>query len=203
MDMMIWAVGAAAAAALLLIAAMHFLPARVRIVIDTPTSTARAEMRPLWGVLPTVYARALPQTGVGKPLAVFSDVMRIGPALMTPGLSDAVYEAIKGLYALKPKLVDLRLALNLGDPAQNLVVQTGAQAAMALAPASLRERVAIGKCEAPGAEFSLQAELTAPPARILAIRDRFRNSRAGREFQVRMKRKPRPVKRPIREVRAT
>ena len=201
-DMIAW--GAALAVGAIFIAlAMYVLPARTRIVIDTPTSTARAEMRPLWGLLPVMYARSLPQTGVGEPLAVFNDVARIGPALMTPGLADAVYDAIARLFALHPREARISLGLNLADPAQNVVVQTAAQAALAMAPASLRERVAISKCEAPGAEVSMQFEVIASPARVLSIRDRFRRSRAGREFQRRLKRKPKPAKRPIREVRAS
>jgi len=201
MDVAIWATAALGCFAVLA-AAIFFLPARTRILIDTPTSTARAEMGLLWGVLPVAYARSLPQTSVSEPLAVFNDVARIGPALMTPGLSDAAYQAISAIYALKPRVAHISLALNLADPAQNLVVQTASQAAIAMAPASLRERVSIGKCDAPGAELSMQFELTASPSRILAIRDRFRNSRAGREFQRRLKRKPKPAKRPVREVRA-
>jgi hypothetical protein len=201
MDIAVWA-GLLVGAVALLAAAIYYLPARIRIVVDTPTSTARAEMRPLWGLFPTLYARSLPQTGVSEPLAVFNDVARIGQALMTPGLLDVAYEAITSLFALKPREALVSLGLNLTDPAQNVVVHTAAQAAMAMAPASLRERVTISRCEAPGAEVSMRFEVTASPARILAIRDRFRHSRAGREFQRRLKRKPKPVKRPVREVRA-
>lgn len=202
MDLLFWA-AMAAGGALLLAAAMHYLPARARIVIDTQTSTARIEMRPLWGLLPTTYARSLPQRGVSEPLAVFNDVDRIGPALMTPGLSEAAFEALNSLHALGMREGQVRLGLNLADAAQNRVVQTAAEGVLALAPAQLRACVQIGACEAPGAEVSVQAAVTASPARVLAIRDRFRTSRAGREFQKRLKRKPKPQKRPVREVRTS
>lgn len=197
---MVWLI-AAGAAAIVIAAAIHYLPARTRVVIDTPTSTARIEMRPLWGLLPTMFARSLPQTGVSQPLAVFNDVDRIGPALMTPGLSDAAYEAVSSLYALGMREGRLHLGLNLADAAQNRVVQTAAEAAMAMAPPQLRERIEIGACATPGAEVSMQFAVTASPSRILAIRDRFSSSRAGREFQKRLKQKPKSVKRPVREVR--
>jgi hypothetical protein len=103
---------------------------------------------------------------------------------------------------MQPSEARVQVGLNLADAAQNRVVQTAAEAAMAMAPASLRQRVEIGACEAPGAEVSMQFTVVASPARLIAIRDRFRSSRAGREFQERLKRKPKPVKRPVREVRA-
>ncbi|MGQ0531269.1 MAG: hypothetical protein ACT4OF_01085 [Caulobacteraceae bacterium] len=202
MDFMTWAI-VGAAAAILIPLACYFLPANTTIVIDTPTSTARAEMRLFWGLGPAIIARALPKRDNGTPLARFDDAARIGHALMTPSIADAAYAAIKDLYDLKPRVVRLQLGVNLGDNAQNVVVQTAVQAALAAAPASLRERAAIAKREAPGAELSAQFELDASPARLSAIYARFRGSRAVQEFRRRLNRKQKPGKKGAREVRVS
>jgi hypothetical protein len=181
----------------------YFMPANTRIVIDTPTSTARAEMRLLWGLGPTITARALPKQANGNPLALFNDAARVGHAMMTPGIADAAYAAIKSLYDLGPRVVRVELGVNLGDSAQNLVVQTGAQAALAAAPASLRERVTISRCEPAGAELSAQFELDASPAQLRAVYGQFRRSRAVREFRRRLMRKQKPAKKDAREVRVS
>jgi hypothetical protein len=183
--------------------ALYFLPANTKIVIDTPTSTARAEMRLLWGLGPAVIKRALPKKANGSPFAPFNDAVRIGHAMMTPGIADAAYTAIKGLYDLKPRVAQLTLGVNLGDNAQNLVVQTAAQAAMAAAPAALRGRVAIAKSEAPGVELSASFDLDASPAQLSAIYALFRQSRAAQEFRRRLNRKQKPGKKGAREVRVS
>lgn len=201
-DFMTWAI-AGGAAVVLIPLAMYFLPAQTKIFIDTPTSTARAEMRLLWGMGPVVIARALPKNVQGNPLAFFNDVVRIGNALMTPGITDAAYWAVKSLYDLKPRTVRLTLSLDLGNASQNLVVQTGAQAALAVAPAALRERIVIQKATAPGAELSGDFELSVSPAQLNSIYSRFKNSRAAQEFRRRLKRKPKPEKKPTREVRVS
>lgn len=197
---MIWAI-AAGAAAVLIPLALYFLPAQTKIIIDTPTSTARAEMRLLWGFGPAVIARAIPPKGHGTPLAVFNDAVRIGHALMTPGIADAAGVALRSIYEMSPRKAQLRLAFNIGDNAQNLVVQTGAQAALALAPAALRDRVSIIRIDAPGAELSGDFELVASPAKLSAIYKRFKNTRAAQEFRRRLKKKPKIDKRTGREVR--
>src|SRR5688572_23549370 len=140
-DLYVWI--AAGAVAVLIPVAIYFLPAKTRIVIDTPTSTARAEMRPLWGMGAAMITRALPKKHHGSPLASFGDVRRIGHALMTPGIAEAVYAALKSINDLKPRVARLDLRLNLGDNSQTRVVQTAAQAVLAIAPAAFRERVHI------------------------------------------------------------
>jgi hypothetical protein len=198
MDVLFWIAGGA----LLVVLALVFAPARAKILIDTPTSTARAEIRLFWGLGPVVLARALPRAATGTPLAVFSDAARIGHALMTPSLADAAYIALRRLFALKPAVSRLELGVNLGDNAQNLVVQTAAQAALAAAPAALRDSVRLYKCEAAGAELIGEFKLTAPPLALASIYGDFKSSRPAREFRRRLKSKPKPIKKPPREVRA-
>lgn len=199
---MIWVI-AGGVAVLAIALGCYFLPAKTTIVVDTPTSTARAEMRLLWGLGPSVIARALPRTGNGNPLTFFNDAARVGNALMTPGIADAVYGAVRSLYDLKPRVTRVAFGMNLGDNAQNLVVQTAAQAAFAVAPAALRERVAITKSETPGAELAAQFELDASPAQLNTIYGRLKSSRAAREFRRRLARKPKPPKKGPGEVRVT
>ena len=188
MDFAVWA-GVGAAAALLIPLAMYLLPARTKIVVDTPTSTARAEMRLLWGLGPPIIARALPKQGNGSPLAFFNDAVRIAHALMTPRIADEAVAVVRELYEHEPRVAQVRFGLNLGDPSKNLVVQTGTQAALALLPAALRQRVEIYKCDAPGAELHGQFELDASPAKLNSIYGRFRSSRAVREFRRRLTKK--------------
>jgi hypothetical protein len=201
-EMWVWA---AAAGGIIVLAPLgaFLLPARTRIIVDTGGTTARAEMRTLFGMGPTMFARALPQEDAGNPLPVFGDTARISQALMTPGIADAAYEAVRQLFALGPKLARIELLLNLGDPAQNRVVETAVQAPLAVAPAAIRNAVTIGKCEAPGAELRATFELDAPPAALHSIYAKFKGAPAVREFRRRLKRKPKQVKRPIREVRAS
>jgi hypothetical protein len=202
MDFAIW-LGVGAATALLIPVALYFLPAKTQIFVDTPTSTARAEMRLLWGFGPSVIARALPKQGNGNPLTLFSDGVRIGHALMTPGIADAAFSAIRSLYDLKARVAQVTLGVNLADPSKNLVVQTAAQAAIAAAPAALRERVTIRKSDGVGAELSGQFDLDASPAQLNAIYTRFRTSRAAREFRRRLKRKLKADKKGPSEVRVS
>lgn len=202
MDLTTWAI-AGVAAAILLPLACYVLPARTKIIVDTPTSTARAEMRLLWGLGPVSIARALPKQENGSPLAVFNDVGRIAHALMTPGIADAAYGGLRSLYELKPRVMRVAVGVNLGDNAQNLVVQTAVQAALAAAPAALRERVSVSKSEAPGAELSCDIELNASPAQLSAIWGRFRRSRAVQEFRRRLTKKQKHGKKNAREVRVS
>jgi len=201
-DFTIWMI-AGAAAAVLIPLACYFMPAQTKIIIDTPTSTARAEMRLLWGLGPVSIARALPKREHGSPLAVFNDSVRIGHALMTPGIADAAYAAIHSLNNLKPRLVQLTLGVNLGDAARDRVVQTAVQAALAAAPAALRERVTVVRTEAPGAELSGEIKLSASPAQLSAIWGRFRGSRAAQEFRRRLTKKQKQGKKNAREVRVS
>jgi len=200
-DFLIWA-GAALALSAVALAALWLAPAKTAILVDTAGSTARAEMRLLWGLGPKATARALPRRAGGNPLAVFNDAPRIGHALMTPGIAEAAYEALRRLFTLKPRLARVSLALNLADSSQNLVVQTAVQAALAAAPAALRECVSISRCEAPGAEVSAAFELYAAPAELARIWRQFKSARSVREFRRRLKRAPRPSKRAPKEVRA-
>ena len=158
----------------------------------------RADMKTFWGVGPRRTWRLLPQALAGNPLPPFNEPAHIGYALMTPGVADATYAAIQRLAALKPRAAKFTLALNLHDPAQNRVVQTAVQAALATAPASMREMVAIASCEAPGAEISARFEVDVSPARLKAIYRRLAGSRAAR-----LKRKPKHAKRAPREVQAS
>lgn len=201
MDIVIWA---ALAVGLVVIAGLTLLlaPARTTILIDTATSTARVEQKLLWGAGPLTYKRILPQADQGVPMAVFYEPSHIGAALMTPGLADATYRAVQGLFALKPSLARFELLTNLPDPAQTRVIDTAAHAAIAVAPAAVREAVVIGKCDTPGAEVHAKFELMATPGQINAIYNNLKESRSGREFRKRLKKKPKPQKRPVREVRA-
>ena len=61
MFVLFWIAGGVVLAVL----ALLFAPARTKILIDTPTSTARAEMHLLWGLGPLVFARALPAAAAG------------------------------------------------------------------------------------------------------------------------------------------
>lgn len=202
MDWMMWA-ALAGAGAVLIGVALWMAPARTTIVIDTAASTARADLKLLWGLGPSLTSRALPKASVGNPLALFNDARRIGYALMTPGIADATYVALRRLFALKPKVGRFDLALNLLDSAQNLVVQTAGQAALASAPAAIRENVGLSKCDAPGAEVTAKFEVSASPMQLAAIYGQFRNSRPAREFRRRLKRKPKTEKKPPREVRTS
>ena len=199
MSMLFWIAGGALLVAVALLAA----PARCKILVDTPTSTARAELRLLWGLGPLVFARALPQAAAGAPLAAFNDTLRIAHALMTPALADAACEAVRRLYRLKPAVTRLELGLNLGDSAKNLVVQTAAQAALTAAPAGLRDRVRLYKCEAPGAELIVEVKLIASPLELASIYGDFKSSRPAREFRRRLKRAPKPNRKAARQLRAT
>ncbi len=192
-ELYIWI--AVAAAAVFIPAGIYFLPAKTRIVIDTPTSTARAEIRPLWGMGAAMISRALPRKDHGAPLASFGDVRRIGHALMTPGIAEAVYTALKRLNDLKPSVARLDLRLNLGDHSQTRVVQTAVQAVLAIAPAPLRQNVTISQAESPGAELSGEFELHASPAQLSAIYGKLRGARAVQEFRRRLNRKIKPDKR--------
>jgi hypothetical protein len=161
-DLYVWS--AAGALAVLIPLAIYFLPAKTRILIDTPTSTARAEVRPIWGLGAAMITRALPKKAHGHPLESFADVRRIGHALMTPGIVDAAYATLRSLYDLKPRVAKLDLRMNLADAAHARVVQTAAQAALAMAPAPLRSCVTISSSENTGAELSAEFELHASPA---------------------------------------
>jgi hypothetical protein len=200
-DIYVWI--AAAAVAVLIPAAIYFLPAKTRIVIDTPTSTARAEMRPLWGLGAALITRILPKSAHGSPLASFNDVKRIGHALMTPGIAEAAYAAVKSIYDLKPKVVKLDLRLNLGDGAQTRVVQTAAQAALAVAPVALRQSITVTQAESPGAEVSGEFDVNASPAQLSAIYNRLRSARAVQEFRRRLNKKSKGGKKPPADVQVS
>jgi hypothetical protein len=202
MDIWMW-VAIAAGLGLLGAALCYFAPARTTIVIDTGASTARADMRLLGGLGPTMSSWALPASEAGNPLAIFSDTARISHALITPGLADTASHAVHSLFQNKVRLARLELGLNFADTARSLVVQTAVAAAFATAPAHIRDVIVVTKCEPPGAELRGRIEVDASPARLSSIWSRFRNSRPVREFRKRLKRKPKPEKRPVREVRAS
>ena len=199
MDLVIWI----AAGAVLLALALYLAPARAAIIVDTPASIARAELRLLWGLTPAVLVRALPREAAGHPLAPFNDAPRIGHALMTPSLADAAHDAVRRLFLFAPRAARVELGLNLADSAQNRVVETAAQAAMAASPAALRDSVRFYKCEPPGAELIVRFDLTASPQQLSAIYSDFCASRPVREFRRRLRSKPKPAKKPVREVRAS
>lgn len=193
-----------AAAAVIAVAAFVLMaPARAAILIDTTASTARADIWPVWGIFPRHSVRVLPRHGAGSPLAVFNDPERISQALMTPGIADAAYEAVRRLFALHPRVARLALLTNFADPAQTRVVQTAAQAALAAAPAQIREAVQLSHCETPGAELTAKFELMASPMALWSIWSDLKKSRAAKEFRRRLRKKPKPAKRPVREVRAS
>lgn len=200
-DIALWAL-AAGALVLAVVGALFYAPAKTSILVDTAGSTARAEMRLLWGMGPKITARALPRESGGTPLALFNDAARIGHALMTPGIADAGFELVRRLHQLNPRALRAELAVNLPDTAQNTVVQTAVQAAIASAPTALRDAISVRKCEPPGAELTASAELLASPMQLRSIWNAFKNSRSTREFRKRLKRKPKPQKKAPREVRA-
>ena len=193
MDLLVWA--PALAAAVLIPLAIYFLPAKTRIIIDTPTSTARAEVRPLWGLGAALITRVLPKKLHGSPLPSFSDAKRVGHALITPGIIDVAYEAAKSLADLKPRIAKLELRLNLADTSRTRVVQTAVQAVLAVAPAALRQNVIVSQSEELGAQLSGEFELSASPAQLSAIYSRLKNSRATQEFRRRLNKKTKPDKR--------
>lgn len=201
-NLVVWAL-AAGGVLILAACALLYAPAKTSILIDTAGSTARAEMQTLWGFGPKFVGRALPVERAGEPLALFNDPVRIGHALMTPGIAEAAYAALRELYELRPRVVRVDLRINLADSAQSRVVQTAVQAALAAAPAALRERVRLESCEAPGAEITAAFELYASPVQIRSIWNGFKTSRSAREFAKRLKRKPKPQKKAPKEVRAT
>lgn len=186
---------AAGALAILIPAAIYFLPAKTRILIDTPTSTARAEVRPLWGFGAALITRALPKKTHGTPLPSFGDVGRVGHALITPGIVDVAYTAAKSLLDMKPKVAKLELRLNLADTARTRVVQTAVQAVLATAPAALRQSVVVSQLETPGAELSAEFQVMASPAKLSGIYKRFKNARATQEFRRRLTKKSKRDKR--------
>jgi hypothetical protein len=200
-ELIVWALAAAGVLAAVLLALLY-APAKASILVDTAGSTARAEMRTLWGLGPKLTGRALPREAGGNPLALFNDPVRIGYALMTPGIAEAAFEAVRRIYELKPTITRIAVGVNLADTAQNTVVQTAVQAAIASAQAALRERVQVHKCEAPGAEIAAGFELYASPMQINSIWNELKNSRSAREFRKRLKRKPKPQKKAPKEVRA-
>jgi hypothetical protein len=192
-DIYVW--GATGALAVLIPLAIYFLPARTRILIDTPTSTARAEVRPLWGLGAAMITRALPKKLHGTPLPSFGDVGRVGHALITPGIVEVAYAAAKSLLDMKPKVAKLELRLNLADTARTRVVQTAVQAALAAAPAAFRQNVIITQLDQPGAELSAQFEVMASPAKLNGIYQRLKSARATQEFRRRLTKKSKPDKR--------
>lgn len=192
----------AGAAVLLFVGALLYAPARTNIVIDTTGSTARADMRLLWGMGPAWSMRALPKELAGNPMPAFYDPARVGYALMTPGIADTTYLAVRRLFDLNPKAARFDLGVNLADSAQARVVDTAIQAVLASAPAAVRQGVTITKCETPGAELVGRFELSVSPMQLNGIYGRFKNSRAVREFKKRLKRKPKQSKKAPREVRA-
>lgn len=196
-----WALGAAGVLAALF-AALLWMPAKASILFDTAGSTGRAEMRLLGGMGPAYTWRALPKDGGGVPLARFHDPARIGFALMTPGIAEAAFDAVRRVYALNPAVTRVEVGFNLPDTSQSMVVQTAVQAALAGAPAALHERVRLYKCEALGAELSAAFEVFASPMELRGIWSDFKNSRSVREFRKRLKRKPKPQKKAPKEVRA-
>lgn len=192
-DLYVWI--AAGVLAVLIPAAIYFLPAKARILIDTPTSTARAEVRPLWGLGAALITRALPKKTHGAPLPSFGDVGRVGHALITPGIVEVAYAAAKSILDMNPKVAKLELRLNLADTARTRVVQTAVQAVLAAAPASFRQSVIVSQLETPGAELSAQFEVMASPAKLSGIYARLKNARATQEFRRRLAKKSKPDKR--------
>jgi len=204
-DWMIWAAAGGGALALIaaIFAALNFAPARTTILVDTQGSTARADMKTLWGVGPAWALRALPKEIAGNPMPAFSDPARIGYALMTPGIAEITYATLQRLLALKPATAQFKLAFNLPDAAQTRVVQTAVQAVLAAAPAPMRQAVSVSTSESLGAEVSVRFELNVAPATLKSIYARFNTTKAVREFKKRLKRKPKASKRAPREVQAS
>ena len=200
LNIVFW-LAAAGGGGLLLWAALYLLPARTTITIDTAASAAQAEMKTLWGLGPTFYARALPKDNHGNPLELFHDPERIGNALTTPGIADVSYRALHGLYQLKPRAARLELGLNLTDAAQTRVVQTAVQAPLAAAPVAMRDTISLTKCSTPGADLMGRFELFASPMQLASIYAPFKRSEPVREFRRRLKRKAKPNKKAPGEIR--
>ena len=204
MDWIYWAAGAGVLALVLgFVAALHFAPARTTIVVDTLGSTARADMKTLWGVGPAWALRALPKEIAGNPMPAFADPARVGYALMTPGIADITYVTLQRLLALNPASAQFKLAFLLPDASQSRVVQTAVQGVLAAAPAPMRQAVTIVQSDTLGAEVTARFELSVAPAKLKSIYSGFANSKAVREFKKRLKRKPKVSKKAPREVQAS
>lgn len=204
MDWIYWAAGAGVLALILgIVAALQFAPARTTIVVDTLGSTARADMKTLWGIGPTWALRALPKEIAGNPMPAFADPARVGYALMTPGIADVTYATLQRLLALKPVTAQFKLAFLLPDASQNRVVQTAVQGVLAAAPTPMRQAVTITQSETLGAEVTARFELNVAPAKLKGIFSGFTNSKAAREFKKRLKRKPKMSRKAPREVQAS
>jgi hypothetical protein len=188
---------------LAIVGALFYAPARTSILIDTRGAIARADMKLLWGVGPAWTLRALPKELAGNPLAAFYDPARVGYALMTPGIADTTYAALRRLFAHNPSHARFDLGVNLADAAQARVVETAIQAVLASAPANVRQAIAITKCETPGAELVSRFDLNISPTALNGIYGRFKKSRAVKEFHKRLKRKPKANRKAPREVRAS
>lgn len=198
----IWVLGGVGPLFLVSLALWH-APAKTNILVDTPTSTARADMGLLWGIGPRVSVRLFSRASTGAPVAPFNDAVRAGHALITPGIADVVVAAICELIALKPRVAEVKLLVDTGDSGKDRVVETAVQAALTLAPSKVRDVCSYARSSGPGAELSARFELNASPSRLSAIWKRLRTSRPAREFVKRLNRKPKPVKKPVREVRTT
>lgn len=197
-----WVAGGVVAALAAWLAALN-APAKTTILIDTPTSTARADLRLLWGIGPTLTRRAWPRLKPGEPITMLNDAIRVGNAFLTPGIADVAAAAVQRVFELKPRVAQVSVAVNTGDYAKDLVVQTAVQAALTMTPASVRQAVTFSKCAASGAEITAKFELYASPMQLSSIWNKLRQSRPAREFVRRLMRKPKPVKKPVREVRAS
>jgi hypothetical protein len=104
---------------------------------------------------------------------------------------------------LKPRVAQASLAINSGDSSKDRVVQTAVQAALTMAPSATANVVTVTRCEAPGAEIAAKFELMASPLQVSSIWNKLRQSKPAREFVRRLTRKPKPVRKPVKEVRAT
>ena len=195
---MFW-LAVAAAGVLLLILLSFVLPARVAVTVDTQTANAQADLRLLMGLGPKLTFRATRERDAAGLVQIFSDTTRIGYALMTPGIVDVCVKAARDLFDLKPRVGNVALGLNLNDRAMDVVVQTAARTALELSPEMVRRNVSVSKSETPGVELVARFDLNASPLRMQSIYDRLRNSVSAKEFRRRLKRKPKPQKRPPRE----
>jgi hypothetical protein len=190
--MNLWVALAPVAAVLAVVLLGYVTPARVRVLVDTISQTARTKAQLFWGVGPIFTFETRPSSDAGHFLADFHDVTRAANALMTPGIADETVRAVQRIIALNPKIAHVSLIYSLGDSSKDLVVRTAVQAALAVAPERVRSSFELSKREQPGADFAAKFEFFASPMRMLSIYGKFRNARAVREFRKRLSRDLKP-----------
>lgn len=181
------------------VALLLYAPARVAVSIDSVAATAKADVRTFFGLGPLFTVQRIAKARQQFIIQAFHDGPRIAHALMTPQIADVGINAMREVFLLRPRVCQIALGLNLVSAAHDLVVQTATQAALAIAPPALRERVIVSRCVNPGAEIIVRLEFDASPMRLRSIFAPFKKSRQAKEFRRRLNQKPK-ARRPDRRV---